>query len=75
MDRPRTVVMVTCSPLGREMIDVLARHSAGVLEEVLSGALPPATWHSPLWPLRRAFTSEWLGRVFERAVRYEQRVF
>jgi len=61
--------------LGQEMIDILARHSADALEEVLAGTLPPKSWHSPLWPLRHVFTSEWLSRVFERAVRYEQRVF
>jgi len=66
---------VSSPSLGRGMIDVLARHSADALQEVLAGTLPPAQWHSPLWPMRWIFTAEWLSRVFERAVRYEQRVF
>jgi creatinine amidohydrolase len=66
---------ISSPALGREMMDVLARHSADALEEVLRGTLPEAHWHSPLWPLRWVFTTEWLSRVFERAVRYEQRVF
>ena len=45
------------------------------VEQVLAGTLPASQWHSPLWPMRWIFTSEWLSRVFERAVRYEQRVF
>ena len=61
--------------IGREMIDVLARHTADALEDVLHGRLAPEQCHSPIWPLRWIFTSETLGRLFERAVKYKQRVF
>jgi creatinine amidohydrolase len=66
---------ISSPTLGSEIMDVLARHSADALEQVLAGTLPASQWHSPLWPMRWIFTSELLSRVFERAVRYEQRVF
>lgn len=61
--------------IGREMMDVLAQHTAAALEDVLHGRLAPEQCHSPIWPLRWVFTSEILSRVFERAVKYQQRVF
>jgi hypothetical protein len=66
---------IASAPIGRAMMDVLARHSADALEEVLRGTLPLERCHSPIWPLRWVFTNETLSRVFERAVRYQQRVF
>ena len=61
--------------IGREMMDVLARHTADALEDVLRGRVGPEECHSPIWPLRWIFTSETLGRLFECAVKYKQRVF
>lgn len=66
---------IASAEIGREMMDVLARHTADALEDVWSGVLPPEKCHSPIWPLRWIFTSELLSRVFERAVKYQQRVF
>ncbi|HZR83640.1 MAG TPA: creatininase family protein [Candidatus Binatia bacterium] len=66
---------IASAAIGREMIDVLARHSADALAEVLGGTLPLAQCHSPIWPLRWLFTTEWLSRAFERAVGYRQSVF
>ena len=61
--------------VGREMIDILAGHSAAALEEVWDGRLDPRDCHSPLWPIRRVFTSPLLSWAFERAVRYRSQVF
>lgn len=36
--------------------------------EVLDGSLPPARWHSPLWPLRHLLLSDAVYAVFERAL-------
>jgi creatinine amidohydrolase len=61
--------------IGREMVDVLARHGADALYDVYTGKLPPEECHSPLWPLRWLFTNRPLGWAFERAVGYRNRVF
>lgn len=66
---------IASAEIGRQMIEVLARHAADALQEVLHGTLRPEECHSPIWPLRWLFTSETLGRLFERAVKYQQRVF
>jgi len=66
---------IASAEIGREMMDVLARRSADALEEVWAGVVRPDQCHSPLWPLRWVFTSEWLSRIFERAVKYQQNVF
>jgi creatinine amidohydrolase/Fe(II)-dependent formamide hydrolase-like protein len=66
---------IASAAIGRDMMDVLARHSADALEELLRGTLTPSECHSPIWPLRWVFTNETLSRCFERAVRYRQRVF
>ncbi|MEZ4410946.1 MAG: creatininase family protein [Polyangiales bacterium] len=43
---------------GREIFELLTDHAAEAMTEVLDGRLPPAKWHSPLWPARRALLSE-----------------
>lgn len=61
--------------LGAEIADVLARHSADALSERWSGQLPLDACRSPLWPIRWVFLSEQLSWLFERAMRYQNRVF
>jgi creatinine amidohydrolase/Fe(II)-dependent formamide hydrolase-like protein len=61
--------------LGGQMFEVLAGHTAEAFDEVLRGDRTLEQCHSPLWKLRRVFTSATVSRVFETAVRYRNRVF
>jgi creatinine amidohydrolase len=61
--------------LGEQFIETLAKLSAEVLEDVWLGKIKPEQCHSPLWPVRWLFANEVLGRVFERAMSYKNRVF
>ncbi|MCB9792063.1 MAG: creatininase family protein [Alphaproteobacteria bacterium] len=61
--------------LGRAFIDVLAGHCAEALSAVWTGQRKPEDCHSPLWPVRWAFTVRALGWLFERAVKYRHRVW
>ena len=60
---------------GRLIVEELARRSADALSDVWTGGRSPDDCHSPLWKVRWAFTNEWVGRAFERAVGFRQRVF
>lgn len=61
--------------IGRRMLDVLGDHTAQALSEVWTGRVPPDACRSPLWGWRHILLSEWFGGLFERFIRYEQRVF
>ncbi len=61
--------------VGAQMADVLTDHCAEALSQLLSGEVEPEACRSPLWPLRWAFTSRTVGWMFERSMRYENRVF
>jgi creatinine amidohydrolase len=61
--------------LGERFLDTLAELSADALSEVWRGELGPDQWHSPLWKVRWAFTSQWLGRLFELAVGHRSPVW
>jgi len=52
--------------LGDRILDTLASHSATAVAEILDGTLPPAQWHSPLWPRRFLFVNPWMVRLFNR---------
>ncbi len=54
--------------LGRLYLDFYARHAMEALSDAWQGRLPYAQTHSPLWPLRHAFMSSLLGRLFEAMV-------
>jgi creatinine amidohydrolase len=60
---------------GDAILDELARLSADVLDELVTGRLSPEDCHSPLWPVRSLVSNETLSWLLERAVRYRDRVF
>ncbi len=60
---------------GAAFVDILADHTAVALDEVLRRQRPLRACHSPLFRIRWLFSSELVGKVFERAVGYQSRVF
>jgi creatinine amidohydrolase len=60
---------------GAAFVDILAEHAATALDEVLRGERALSACYSPLWKARWLFANERLGRAFERAVGYRNRVF
>jgi creatinine amidohydrolase len=66
---------IASAEIGRRVIEVLATHSADALGQVWRGEITADQCHSPLWPMRRVFTSAALSWAFERAARYDNRVF
>ena len=52
--------------LGDRILDTLASHAAALVTEILDGTLPPAEWHSPLWPRRFLFVHPWMVRFMNR---------
>lgn len=66
---------VASAAKGAAFLDVLAGHAAAALGEVLDGKRPLDQCMSPLWKVRWLFANETLGRAFERAVGYNNRVF
>lgn len=60
---------------GAAFVDILAGHAAEALDEVLRGQRPLSDCRSPLWRIRWVFANELLGKVFERMVGFQSRVF
>lgn len=61
--------------IGRQVIEELSRHTADALSDVYTGKLSASDCHSPLWKVRWIFTTEVVGRAFERVLDYKSRVF
>ena len=62
--------------LGRQIIDVLAAHTAEAFEEVYYGDASLQLEHSPTWKLRWLFTSPVVSWLFESLLGYDKsRVF
>ncbi len=53
---------------GRRALETFTDHAATALDEVLDGSLPPARWHSPLWPLRSLLLNETFGALVDRVL-------
>lgn len=51
--------------LGEQILDTLAGRTADALSEIWEGRLPPARWHSPLWPLRHLFVNRAAVRLVD----------
>ncbi len=66
---------VASAEKGAAFLDILASHAADALGEVLDGKRTVDQCMSPLWKVRWLFANETLGRAFERAVGYNNRVF
>ena len=66
---------VSSAELGQQMFDILSKHSQLALDEVLNGTTPMSACHSPLWPVRWAFTVPLIGWVFERVVGFRSAVW
>lgn len=58
---------------GAKIFDLLTDLAAGAIGEALDGSLPPARWHSPLWPLRHLLLSDAVYAAFERLVATQPR--
>jgi creatinine amidohydrolase len=61
--------------LGEVFIDTLAGHAVDALSDLWTGRLDVSQCHSPIWKIRWLFTVPAISWVFERAVRYKNRVF
>jgi len=55
--------------VGERILDKLASETAAAVSEILDGKLPPADWHSPLWPKRFLFVNPLMVRFFNRVLR------
>lgn len=61
--------------LGEAFIDTLAGHAVEALSDLWTGRLKISQCHSPIWKVRWLFTVPAVSWVFERALRYNNRVF
>ena len=62
------------SELGERIMEVLGKHAAQAMCEILEGKLPPDQWHSPLWPRRFLFTNPFMVWFFNRILGIEKGV-
>ena len=53
--------------IGEEILDTLSGLCAETLNDVLNGKISPDDCHSPIWPMRWVFSSQWIGSLFERS--------
>lgn len=50
--------------IGEQILDTLAGRAAEAVTEILDGALPRESWHSPFWKLRHVFVNPVSVRFF-----------
>lgn len=60
--------------LGERIMEVLGKHAAQAMCEILEDRLPPDQWHSPLWPRRFLFTNPLMVWFFNRILGIEKGV-
>ncbi|MBI4518111.1 MAG: creatininase family protein [Deltaproteobacteria bacterium] len=66
---------IASAEIGKQILEVLANHSAEVLGQLWAGRISPDDCHSPVWPLKWVFLSPTASRLFEWAVRYRNPIF
>lgn len=66
---------VASAELGADITDTLAGHAADTLASLWTGELSPLDCHSPLWPLRRLFSSDALSWLVHKLADYRTQVF